>query len=128
MITAVKFLKYLMFGLLGFEVILFLLFGLPVLGGLIVHTLADVLDCSLSASGPKECLVLGLDIGRRLYGYIIPLVGMIFTPIAFFFAFLDVLIVVNSTVLILFILYFPLNKKFIQTASLPPRNSSGPWE
>jgi hypothetical protein len=73
-------------------IIFFVLFGTPILGIIVVIELASVLNCKLSASGPIECLYLGIDFGERLYAYTIPFVGSIFSPIAFVLGFWDFII------------------------------------
>ena len=64
--------------------VLFLPFATPVLGTILVFTIADLLGCNLTAAGPEVCMLFSLDIGERIYGYAIPLIGTIFTPIAFY--------------------------------------------
>jgi hypothetical protein len=74
-------------------VMILVLLATPILSTFVVFNLIDALDCNLNASGPTECMFLGLNFGERLYGYMIPLVGSILSPIAFFSGFWDLVIV-----------------------------------
>ena len=70
-----------------------IVFAIPIVSTIIVFNLSNVIGCSLSAAGPNECVLLGLDIGERLYGYTVPLVGSILAPVTFLFAFWDIIAV-----------------------------------
>lgn len=81
------------------------LFGFPIVGIFSALKLASWLDCSLSASGATECMLWGVDIGERLYVYVIPLIGSLLTPIAFFMGFWDLLLAWAALVLLLHVLW-----------------------
>jgi hypothetical protein len=98
----VKWLDYLVPKIIKIDISMFLLFGLPIVGLLGVTFL---LGCDLSAAGPKECNFLGFDIGERVYFYAIPFIGSILTPVAFAFAFYDILLVLNLPVMVFLVLY-----------------------
>lgn len=70
-----------------------LIFSTPMLSAMLVFKLSSLLGCSLSAAGASECLFLGIDLGQRFYGYTVPLIGSILSPIAFFFGFWDVMLI-----------------------------------
>lgn len=70
-----------------------LFFGAPILGTISAFSLAEFAECPLSAARSVDCNFMGLNIGKRLYPYTIPLVGSIFTPVAMYHAFKDILIV-----------------------------------
>lgn len=76
-----------------FGIVVLVLLATPILSTFVVFNLVDALDCDLNASGPTECFFLGLNFGERLYGYMIPLVGSILSPIAFFGGFWDLVLV-----------------------------------
>lgn len=80
-----KLLKTLFWSALAVEGVLFLVFGLPVLGALSAFELAETLGCTLNAADAHVCMLMGVDIGERLYGYTVPLIGSLLTPIAFSF-------------------------------------------
>ena len=90
-----RFLKILFWSALSIEGVLFLVFGIPVLGALSAFELADRLGCTLNAADVHTCMLIGVDIGERLYGYTVPLVGSLLTPITFFISFFDILILIN---------------------------------
>ena len=90
-----KFLKVVFWSALTVEGVLFLIFGLPMLGALSAFELADKLGCTLNAADAHVCMYMGMDIGERLYSYTIPLIGSLLTPVAFVFSFFDILIVIN---------------------------------
>jgi len=68
-------------------------FGMPIVGIFTVAGVIDVLGCELSARGPSDCQFLFLNLGERFYGYAIPLVGGLLTPIAFVGAFWDFILI-----------------------------------
>lgn len=119
LLRLISWLEYCVPKIIKIDIALFVLFGLPIIG---VLSVAFLLGCELSAAGPKECMFLGFDIGERIYFYAIPLIGSILTPVAFLFAFFDILLVLNFPVITFFIIYLVRKKK------TPPSNSSGPWD
>lgn len=74
-------------------IVFIVLFGAPIIGTLSAFGLAEIAGCPLSAANSVDCYFLGLNIGQRLYGYAVPLVGSIMTPIALFSAFKDILLI-----------------------------------
>jgi hypothetical protein len=62
------------------------LFATPVVGNVSALLVASMFDCPLSARGPETCLAFGVDIGPRLYGYILP-ASAILTPLIFLASF-----------------------------------------
>ena len=90
-----KFLKVLFWTAIGVESLLFIVFGLPLLGAFSAFELAETLGCTLNAADTHVCMLMGIDIGERLYGYTVPLLGSLLTPGAFVLAFFDILIVIN---------------------------------
>ena len=57
-----------------------------------VFWLTENINCALNAAGPVECIRYGIDFGDRLYGYMIPLIGSLLTPVAFVIGFWDFII------------------------------------
>ena len=78
-------------------IIIFVPLSLPVVGIVTVGMISGLLDCGITAAGPGECYVLGLDLGNRLYFYAIPFVGSFLTPMALFMGFWDVLLALLLT-------------------------------
>lgn len=66
--------------------------SLPIVGVVTVGQISGFLDCGITAAGPGECDLLGLDLGSRLYFYAIPFIGSFLTPVALFMGFWDVLL------------------------------------
>ena len=66
--------------------------SLPIVGVVTVGQISEFLDCGITAAGPGECDLLGLDLGNRLYFYAIPFIGSFVTPVALFMGFWDVLL------------------------------------
>ena len=65
--------------------LLFLAFGLPLIGNFTALTLADFLECAVTSSKPQPCYIFGRDIGEVLYNYAVTsLVGGIANPVLFF--------------------------------------------
>ncbi len=85
----------LLWSLIFLQGILFLIFGVPVIGAMSAFELAELLGCTLNAAESHECMLLGIDKGDRLYGYKVPLIGSVLTPITFLLSFMDVLVVLN---------------------------------
>lgn len=92
-------------------VIFIFLFGFPIVGLLSVLQLSSWLGCELSARGASQCLLWGVDIGERLYGYVIPMIGSLLTPIAFAMGFWDVVLAWAALVLLLHVLWLSKAKK-----------------
>ena len=72
--------------------ILVFAFTSPLLGAISAFELSSAFGCRLSAVGPADCTVLGIDLGARLYGYALPFFGTIATPLAFWAGFSDVFV------------------------------------
>ena len=68
-------------------------FAIPILSTIFVFNFSEIIGCSLSAAGPSECMFLGIDIGNRLYGYTIPIVGSLLAPVTFVMSFWDIIII-----------------------------------
>jgi len=100
-----RFLKTNIIILIAIQAILFLIFGLPILGLYSALEVASYAGCEISAVGPQECYLYGIEIGERLYGYAIPMVGAPLTPIAFWYAFNDLLIPINVVCFIFGVIY-----------------------
>lgn len=49
--------------------IAFALFGLPIVGNIVMMLFAELLDCSSSGAGPPTCMLAGVDIGDVVYNY-----------------------------------------------------------
>ena len=79
--------------LLIFGGIMVIGFAIPMLSTMFVFNFSEAIGCNLSAAGPSECRFLGIDIGSRLYGYTIPIVGSLLTPVTFIMSFWDIIIV-----------------------------------
>ncbi len=79
--------------LLAFGIVMLIVFAIPIVSTIIVFNLSNFIGCNLSAAGPSECVFLGIDIGERLYGYTVPLVGSILAPVTFLLAFWDIIAV-----------------------------------
>lgn len=73
-------------------VIFAFLFGSPIIGLFSAHAFAFLLGCTITSAGPSECIFFGLDMGNRLYAYAIPWIGAPLTPIAFAYAFGDIML------------------------------------
>lgn len=70
-------------GAIAFPVILlFLVFGLPVIGNHVVLSMAVDHGCRVNAAGSHPCVMLGIDWGDTVYSYgISSLLGGIINPI-----------------------------------------------
>ena len=79
-------------------------FASPVLGVFSALGLSSAFGCPLSAAGPADCTVLGLDLGARLYGYAVPFFGTFATPLAFWAGFSDFFLLWTAACLILWLL------------------------
>jgi hypothetical protein len=88
--------------LIGF-VVFCALFGLPVVGNLVMFKVYSLLGCSFGFETQPPCIVMGHDIGPRFSGYGVFLLGMALTPVFFVIAFWELLIA--WVVVILFLLY-----------------------
>ena len=79
-------------GLVSTGVLFIVLLATPFAGMMSAGLLASVFDCHLTAKGPEPCLILGVDMGERLYGYAVPFIGSLLTPLAFFYAFWEIVV------------------------------------
>jgi hypothetical protein len=88
--------------LIGF-VVFCALFGLPVVGTLVMRWVYSLLGCSFGFDYQPACIVMGHDIGPRFAGYGAVILGMLLTPLFFVIAFQELLIA--WVIVILFLLY-----------------------
>lgn len=79
------------------------LFGLPVVGTLVMREVYSLLGCRFGFDYQPACVVMGHDIGPRFAGYGTFILGMVLTPVIFVMAFRELLIA--WIIVILFLLY-----------------------
>ncbi len=72
---------------------LFALLATPILSTYFVFWASNALGCDLSAAHTNPCFLFGLDIGDRIYGYAVPLIGSLLTPVAFLIGFWEFILV-----------------------------------
>lgn len=90
-------------------VLLFLIFGIPLVGNAVFIFLAEELGCAGSGGGPKPCVIHERDIGELYYGYSANLLSLGLTNPILFLALLHkvlggkILTLWISSILILFL-------------------------
>ena len=77
--------KLLLYGLILFS----LYFGTPILGTMTFH---HHFDCSITFGSPDSpCTILGFEMGFRTSLYRVPVISAFITPIAYLFAFFELI-------------------------------------
>ena len=85
-------------------VVFCVLFGLPIIGTLSMRVVYHWLGCQFGFDYQPACMVMGVDISKRVGAYGVPLLGMLLTPIIFIKAFWELLLGWSAATLVLALL------------------------
>lgn len=96
--------------------ILFLVFGLPVLGTIVVFSISKELGCTVNAGSVHPCYLFGKDIGPVLYNYLIgSIFGGLLNPFLFISGFVTLMPKFVGVVWLLLVMALPVARSGIKT-------------